>query len=209
EVDIEEDENEPELTYPYEEMDPFNPPPPAFESEPDDEVEVEDAVESEDETVPTNLGNEVRSSVEQGTAAIEKLIEKLSKVEEKAECKKLKKELEEARIMPPKSAPMTQAAICRMIKENVDADIAAERARHANAGNDTRGSGPARGQDVAPAAHECTFAGFMKCNPTVFHGTEGAVELLRWFKKTKSVFWISDYAEGKNVGPNQQDLNEP
>ncbi|GJU43725.1 putative ribonuclease H-like domain-containing protein [Tanacetum coccineum] len=61
-----------------------------------------------------DLGNEVRSSVEQGTAAMEKLVEKLENVKEKAECKKLKKELEEARIMPPKSAPMTQAAIRRM-----------------------------------------------------------------------------------------------
>ncbi|GJX35634.1 putative reverse transcriptase domain-containing protein [Tanacetum coccineum] len=37
--------------------------------------------------------------------------------------------------MPPKSAPLTQAAIRRMIKESVDAAIAVERARHANAGN--------------------------------------------------------------------------
>ncbi|GKD00128.1 putative reverse transcriptase domain-containing protein [Tanacetum coccineum] len=101
--------------------------------------------------------------------------------------------------MPPKSAPMTQAAIRRMIKENVDAAIAAERATHANVGNDARGSGPARGQDVAPAARECTFAGFMKCNPTAFRGTEGAVKLLRWFEKTKSVFRISDCVEGKKV----------
>ncbi|GKD20406.1 hypothetical protein Tco_1222109 [Tanacetum coccineum] len=71
--------------------------------------------------------------------------------------------------MPPKSAPLTQAAIRRMIKESVDAAIAAERARHANAGNDARGSGPVRGQYVAPAVCECTFAGFMKCNPTAFH----------------------------------------
>ncbi|GJZ52459.1 hypothetical protein Tco_0606974, partial [Tanacetum coccineum] len=35
EIDIEEDENEPELTYPYEEVDPLNPSPPASESEPD------------------------------------------------------------------------------------------------------------------------------------------------------------------------------
>ncbi|GKG29061.1 hypothetical protein Tco_0416426, partial [Tanacetum coccineum] len=35
---------------------------------------------------------------EQGTTAMEKLVEKLGKVEEKAECKKLKKELEEARL---------------------------------------------------------------------------------------------------------------
>ncbi|GJW64245.1 putative reverse transcriptase domain-containing protein [Tanacetum coccineum] len=101
--------------------------------------------------------------------------------------------------MPPKSAPLTQAAIRRMIKESVDAAIAAERARHANAGNDARGSGPVRGQDAAPAVRECTFAGFMKCNPTAFHGTEGAVELRRWFKKTKSVFGISECAEGKKV----------
>nr|GFC10385.1 hypothetical protein [Tanacetum cinerariifolium] len=41
--------------------------------------------------------NEVRSSVEQGTTAMEKLVERLGNVEEKAECKKLKKELKEAR----------------------------------------------------------------------------------------------------------------
>ncbi|GJZ60898.1 putative reverse transcriptase domain-containing protein [Tanacetum coccineum] len=184
-----------------------------------------------------DLGNEVRSSVEQGTAVMEKLVEKLDNAEDKVECKKLKKELEEASfsntflrmqnervkrdlywtrvrahefyqemirrgfvfkerlneainvsiedekspsseprgsprdsIMPPKSAPMTQAAIRRLIKENVDVAIAAERARHANVGNDARGSGPARGQDAAPAAREYTFAGFMKCNPTAFHG---------------------------------------
>ncbi|GKA15522.1 hypothetical protein Tco_0695269, partial [Tanacetum coccineum] len=52
--------------------------------------------------------------------------------------------------MPPKCAPLTQAAICRMIKKRVDAGIAAERARHANAGNDARGSGPFRGQDATP-----------------------------------------------------------
>ncbi|GJR78544.1 hypothetical protein Tco_0149329 [Tanacetum coccineum] len=44
-----------------------------------------------------DLGNEVRFSMEQGTAAMEKLVEKISNVEKKTECKKLKKELEEAR----------------------------------------------------------------------------------------------------------------
>ncbi|GKE12886.1 hypothetical protein Tco_1416437, partial [Tanacetum coccineum] len=43
------------------------------------------------------LRNEVRSSVEQGTVAMEKLVEKLGHAEDKIECKKLKKELEEAR----------------------------------------------------------------------------------------------------------------
>ncbi|GJU10490.1 hypothetical protein Tco_1132886 [Tanacetum coccineum] len=102
-------------------------------------------------------------------------------------------------IMPTKSVPLTQAAIRRMIKESVDAAIAAERARHANAGNDARGSGLVRGQDATPSVHECTFDGFMKCNPTAFHGTEGAVELQRWFVKTDSIFGISECAEGKKV----------
>nr|GEU62224.1 hypothetical protein [Tanacetum cinerariifolium] len=156
----------------------------------------------------------------------------LGNAEEKAECKKLKKELEEARgfvfeerpnetidvsvrenkspsseprgspcdsIMPPKSTPLTQAAIYRMIKESVDTAIAAEWARHANAGNDARGSRPVRGQDAALVFRECTFAGFMKCNPTIFYDTEGAIKLQRWFEKTESDFGISECAEGKKV----------
>ncbi|GJU87909.1 putative reverse transcriptase domain-containing protein [Tanacetum coccineum] len=147
-----------------------------------------------------DLGNEVRASVDQGTAAMERLVEKLGNVKEKAECKKLKKELKEAKlsntflrmqneqverdlywtrvrahefyqemirkgfvfeerpneaidvliedvkssspkeIMPPKSAPMTQAVMRRMIKESVDVVIAVERERQANVRNDASGS---------------------------------------------------------------------
>nr|GEU48302.1 hypothetical protein [Tanacetum cinerariifolium] len=43
------------------------------------------------------FGNKVHSSVEQGTAAMERLVEKLGNAEDKAKCKKLKKELKEAR----------------------------------------------------------------------------------------------------------------
>ncbi|GJS46857.1 putative reverse transcriptase domain-containing protein [Tanacetum coccineum] len=141
----------------------------------------------------------VRSSVDQGTAAMERLVEKLGNVEEKAECKKLKKELEEAKIMPPKSAPMTQAVMRRMIKESVDAAIAVERERQVKVRNDASGSGSVRGQNTAPAVRKCTFAGFMKYNPIVFRRIEGAVELRRWFEKTESVFEISECVEGKKV----------
>ncbi|GJU45961.1 hypothetical protein Tco_1203227 [Tanacetum coccineum] len=61
-----------------------------------------------------DLGNEVRSSVEQGTAAMEKLVEKLGNAEEKAECKKLKKELEEARF---------SNTFLRMQNERVERDL--------------------------------------------------------------------------------------
>ncbi|GJU47227.1 putative reverse transcriptase domain-containing protein [Tanacetum coccineum] len=159
-----------------------------------------------------DLGNEVRSSVEQGTAAMEKLVEKLGNAEDNVECKKLKKELEEARGFVFKERP-NEAFNVPIEDEKgpsseprgsphdayVDAVIAAERARHVNAGNNARGSGPVRGQDAVPAIRECTFVGFMKCNHTAFHGTEGVVELRRWFKKTKSVFGISECAEGKKV----------
>nr|GEV56680.1 putative reverse transcriptase domain-containing protein [Tanacetum cinerariifolium] len=317
EIDIEEDENEPELKYSYEEVDPLNPLSPASESEPDDEIEIKNSIEHEDETVHVSvyevdessnatipredgdrllhgfmrrdidslfgrmfnfsrrlcghemahalvekkgnakdkfygklildLGNEVHSSVEKGAAAIEKLVEKLGNVEEKAECKKLKKELKEARLsntflrmqnkrveryhywtrvrahefykemisrgfvfkeslneainVPVEDmfAPMTQAAIRRMIKESVDAAIAVERARQVNVRNDASGSGPVRGRDTTPVGHECTFVGFMKCNLAVFHGIKGAVKLQRWFKKTKSVFEISECTESKKM----------
>ncbi|GKA19553.1 putative reverse transcriptase domain-containing protein [Tanacetum coccineum] len=190
EFDIKEDENKPELTYPYEEVDHLNPLPPASDSEPEDAIEVENPIEHEDKTVPASVHEVGESSTtpflcEDGhgllpglmrrdinshfarNSRMEKLVEKLGNAEDKVECKKLKKELEEA--------------------------------RHANVGNDARGSGPARGQDAAPAARECIFVVFMKCNPITFHGTEGAVELRRWFKKTESVFGISECAEGKKV----------
>ncbi|GKD13345.1 hypothetical protein Tco_1197752 [Tanacetum coccineum] len=101
--------------------------------------------------------------------------------------------------MPPKSASLTQAAVRRMIKECVDVAIAAERVRHANAGNNASGSGQARGQVTAPVVRECTFAGFMKCNPDNFCGTEGAAELRRCFEKTEMNFRISECAEDKKV----------
>ncbi|GKB72372.1 putative reverse transcriptase domain-containing protein [Tanacetum coccineum] len=219
-IDDEEDENEPELTFPYEEVDTLNPPPPASDSEPEDVIEVEDTVKPEDETDSDGLlpgfmrrdidslfgriasllrrlcGHEMTHALveKKGKAKdeyYENLVRKLGNAEERAECKKLKKELEEARfsntllhmqneqverdlywtrvqaheIMPPKSAPLTQAAVWRMIKESVDAAIVAERARQTNARNNSSGSGQARGQVTIPIVRECTFAGFMKCNP--------------------------------------------
>ncbi|GKF13890.1 hypothetical protein Tco_0055352, partial [Tanacetum coccineum] len=63
----------------------------------------------------------------------------------------------------------------------------------------TRAEGPARGPAAAPVAQECTFTGFMKCGPTQFHGTEGAVGLCRWFEKMESTFGISECAERRKV----------
>ncbi|GKA74904.1 putative reverse transcriptase domain-containing protein [Tanacetum coccineum] len=97
--------------------------------------------------------------------------------------------------MAPKA--MNQAAIERLITERVNAAVEAERERQVNARG--QGNNEAGGQGGAPAARECTFSGFMKCNPTVFHGHEGAVELSRWFEKTEMVFGISECAEARKV----------
>nr|GEY13496.1 putative reverse transcriptase domain-containing protein [Tanacetum cinerariifolium] len=246
ETNIKEDENKPELTYPYEEVDPLNPSPPTSESELDDEIEVENSIEHEDKTVSASihegdinslfgrmasilrrlcgremahalvekkgkakdkfygklileLGNEVCSSMEEGTVAMEKLAEKLGNTKDKVECKKLKKELEEARLQHIPSHAERMTARHRMIKDSVDAAIIVDRARQENVRNDASGSGLARGQDAAPAIREFTFARFMKCNPAIFRGVEGAVKLQRWFKNTESVFEISECAEGKKV----------
>ncbi|GJW30457.1 hypothetical protein Tco_0047332 [Tanacetum coccineum] len=103
-IDDEEDENEPELMFPYEEADPLNPPPPASDLEIADVIEVEDTVKPDFEKkgkakdeyygkLILDLGNEVRSSVEEGMTAMENLVRKLGNAEERVECKKLKKEL--------------------------------------------------------------------------------------------------------------------
>ncbi|GJW88304.1 putative reverse transcriptase domain-containing protein [Tanacetum coccineum] len=99
--------------------------------------------------------------------------------------------------MAPKA--MSQAAIERLITERVNAAVEAERERQVNARGQGNNANEAGGQGGAPAVRECTFSGFMKCNPTVFHGHEGAVELSRWFEKTEMVFGISECAEARKV----------
>nr|GEW12844.1 retrovirus-related Pol polyprotein from transposon 17.6 [Tanacetum cinerariifolium] len=42
----------------------------------------------------------------------------------------------------------------------------------------TKFGGPARGPAASPMARECSFTGFIKCGPTQFHGTEGAVGIV-------------------------------
>ncbi|GKC45292.1 putative reverse transcriptase domain-containing protein [Tanacetum coccineum] len=173
-IDDEEDENELELTFPYEEADPLNPPPLASDSELEDVIKVEDTVEPEDETIPASVHEVGESSTvpflrEDSDGMfpalmrrdINSLFGRIASLSRRL-C---------GEIMPPKSAPLTQAAVKRMIKESVDATIAAERARHANAGNNASRSGPAR----------------------------GAVELRRWFEKTEMTFGISECAEDKKV----------
>nr|GEW01415.1 hypothetical protein [Tanacetum cinerariifolium] len=165
EVDIKEDKNEPELTYLYEEVDPLNPSPPASELKLKDVSKAEILIEHEDETVPASV-YEISSLLRRlcGHKTSHAMVKKKGKTKDEYYGKLILD-------LGNESTPLTQAAIRQIIKENVNAAIAAERARHVNAGNDARGFGLVR----------------------------EAVELRRWFEKTESVFRISECAEGKSV----------
>ncbi|GJW40559.1 hypothetical protein Tco_0066404 [Tanacetum coccineum] len=95
EIDIKEDENEPELTYPYEEVDSY-PPRPALDIDSlfGRMVNFSRRLCSRE---TTHALVEKKGEANDRFYAMEKLVEKLKNVEEKDECKKLKKELEEAR----------------------------------------------------------------------------------------------------------------
>ncbi|GJZ80148.1 hypothetical protein Tco_0644985 [Tanacetum coccineum] len=74
------------------------------------------------------------------------------------------------------------------LRNGIESAIRAERERVREEA--TRAGGPAGGPAATPVARECTFTGFMKCGPTQFHRTEGAIELCHWFDKMESTFGI-------------------
>ncbi|GJR89351.1 hypothetical protein Tco_0213362 [Tanacetum coccineum] len=88
-------------------------------------------------------------------------------------------------IMAPKQ--MTQAAIAKLVSDEVAKALAADRA--------TRGENNAAG-----AGRTWQRGSFMTVvGPTQFHGKEGAIELCRWFEKMESTFGISECAERNKV----------
>nr|GEY82548.1 putative reverse transcriptase domain-containing protein [Tanacetum cinerariifolium] len=86
-------------------------------------------------------------------------------------------------IMPPKrrsqtnpQPTLTQEDVDQLVRDGIEAAISDERERVRREA--TRAEGPAGGPVTAPMAQECLFSGFMKCGPTQFHGTEGAIGLV-------------------------------
>nr|GEW47003.1 hypothetical protein [Tanacetum cinerariifolium] len=76
-------------------------------------------------------------------------------------------------IMPPKE--MSATAIQKLVADKVAEALDADRAAKANSGGSRGNVNRSRGQGGAPPARECSFAEYMKCNPTTFHGNEGAI----------------------------------
>nr|GEW28209.1 putative reverse transcriptase domain-containing protein [Tanacetum cinerariifolium] len=108
------------------------------------------------------------------------------------------------RTMPPKrrsqtnpQLTLTQEDVDQLVQDGIAAAIRDEQERVRMEA--TRAEGPVRGPVTAPIARECSFAGFMKCGTTQFHGTEGAVRLVHWFEKMENTFEISECVEVRKV----------
>nr|GEW60018.1 hypothetical protein [Tanacetum cinerariifolium] len=84
---------------------------------------------------------------------------------------------------------VTNAQLQAIINEGVNAALAACDATRNGDHSHTSGTGARR---PVQAARECSYSEFLKCKPLDFKGTEGVVELIRWFKKMESVFSISN-----------------
>ncbi|GJT78070.1 reverse transcriptase domain-containing protein [Tanacetum coccineum] len=95
--------------------------------------------------------------------------------------------------MSTSEAPaMTQAAIRKLVADSVTAALEAQAANMANTDNTTR-------PREALVVRQCSYKEFMSCQPINFKGTEGAISLIRWFERTKSVFSRSNCTEDCKV----------
>ncbi|GKF58927.1 reverse transcriptase domain-containing protein, partial [Tanacetum coccineum] len=73
--------------------------------------------------------------------------------------------------------------------------LEAQAAAMANADNPNRSTGPRE----IPVAKRGNYKEFINCQPFYFNGTEGAVDLIRWFERTESVFSQNKCAEEDRV----------
>ncbi|GJT18688.1 reverse transcriptase domain-containing protein [Tanacetum coccineum] len=90
---------------------------------------------------------------------------------------------------------MTQAVIRKLVADSVTTALEAQAATMVNADNTNRNTG----EREAPVARKCSYKEFMSCQPINFKGSEGAVGLIRWFKRTESVFSCSNCTEDCKV----------
>nr|GEW37510.1 reverse transcriptase domain-containing protein [Tanacetum cinerariifolium] len=81
-------------------------------------------------------------------------------------------------------APAMTQAIRKLVTDSVLATLEAQAANMANNDNTNRNTK----QKETHVARKCSYKEFMSCQPFNFKGKEGAVSLIRWFKRTELVF---------------------
>nr|GEW98023.1 reverse transcriptase domain-containing protein [Tanacetum cinerariifolium] len=100
--------------------------------------------------------------------------------------------------MPPKrtstseTPAITLATIQRLITDGI---VAALETQAINTNDTNRNLEPRE----TPVAKRANYKEFISCQPFYFNGTEGAIDLIRWFEWTESVFSCSNYAEENRV----------
>ncbi|GJW08893.1 reverse transcriptase domain-containing protein [Tanacetum coccineum] len=103
--------------------------------------------------------------------------------------------------MPPKrtsksEAPaMTQAAIKKLVADSVTTALEEQAATMASTSNPNRNIEPTG----TPITKRGNYKEFINCHPFYFNGTEGVVDLIRWFKRTELVFSHSKCAKENKV----------
>ncbi|GKB42178.1 reverse transcriptase domain-containing protein [Tanacetum coccineum] len=104
--------------------------------------------------------------------------------------------------MPPRGtsssavAPaMTRLPFWQLVADSVAVALEAQAATMENNDNPNRNIGPRE----TPVAKRGNYKEFISCQPYYFNGTEGAVDLIRWFERTVSVFSHSNCAKENKV----------
>nr|GEU62355.1 reverse transcriptase domain-containing protein [Tanacetum cinerariifolium] len=87
------------------------------------------------------------------------------------------------------------AAIRKLVADSAAAALEAQAATMENTDNTNRNTK----EREALVARKCSYKEFMSCQPFNFKGTEGAVGLIHWFERTKSVFSCSNCTEDYKV----------
>ncbi|GKE56965.1 reverse transcriptase domain-containing protein, partial [Tanacetum coccineum] len=90
---------------------------------------------------------------------------------------------------------MTHATIKKLVADSVSAALEAQAATMAGTSNPNRNTIPTG----TPVTKKGNYKEFISCQPFYFNGTEGAVDLIRWFERTESVFSRSKCAEENKV----------
>ncbi|GJR04754.1 hypothetical protein Tco_0527738 [Tanacetum coccineum] len=90
---------------------------------------------------------------------------------------------------------ITLDAIRQLINDGISSALKAQAAAMATSDNSNRNTEPRE----IPVAKRGNYKEFINCQPFYFNGTEGAVDLIRWFEHTESVFSRSKCAEEDRV----------
>ncbi|GKB33729.1 reverse transcriptase domain-containing protein [Tanacetum coccineum] len=106
-----------------------------------------------------------------------------------------KKQIPPKRTSTSETPAITLATIQQLINNGITAALEAQAAAMANANNSNRNTKPRE----IPIAKRGNYKEFISCQRFYFNGTEGAVELIRWFERTESVFSHSNCAEENKV----------